>query len=125
MEDSYAGPVHRIKYGSVLDYLEAKYARDVMIEDYDERERVKEKKKSWRATTARARGVVTWIDDSGLHEEVAGQVMTSSAYGMTWIVNEARKRKLEKREREKSTENGDDKREMCCSIVCITIADET
>ena len=45
MEDSYAGPVHRIKYGSVLDYLEAKYARDVMIEDYDERERVKEKKK--------------------------------------------------------------------------------
>mmetsp|Transcript_53342 Transcript_53342/g.113316 ORF Transcript_53342/g.113316 Transcript_53342/m.113316 type:complete len:850 (+) Transcript_53342:82-2631(+) len=123
LEDSDGGPLHRNQYGSMVDYLEAKYVRGVMIEDYDERERVKKKKDSSNndkigdaedSDEREGKGSVYdsdgWIDDSLLHEEVAGQVMASSAYGMTQIEEEARKRKKDKRKREKSTENdGDDK----------------
>jgi len=127
------GPLDRKQYGSIVDYLEAKYVRGVMIEDYDERERVKEKKKKKKksSTNDENNGEMEeesddsegkgscydsdgWIDDSLLHEEVAGQVMASSAYGMTQIEEEARKRKKDKRKREKGVEdsamqNGDDK----------------
>lgn len=105
------GPSYRKQYGSVLDYLEAKYVRGVMIEDFDKRERDKQRKKESSGSESEdseGKGSCYdsdgWIDDSLLHEEINGQVMASSSYGMTRIEEDARKRKLNKYERAKNTE---------------------
>ena len=111
---------------SLIDYLEAKYARGVMIDDIDERERAKERKrkqnkKQQKDGSGTGSGESDdnddeddslgkrscydsddgWIDDSLLHDEVAGQVLASSAYGCTKIEEEARNRR--KKGKSKST----------------------
>jgi len=131
------------QYGSVLDYLEAKYTRGVMIDDFDEKlqqrssrrkksEKKKEKMKAnvgnsnegenddiidngegadnndddddddERSVDSEPSGVSVYsndgfIDDTLLHEEVAGQVLASSSFGKTQIEEEAQ---LRKRQRE-------------------------
>lgn len=109
------GGPRREQYGSVLDYLEAKYTRGVMIADYDEKERAK-KKKSQMREKAKQQGKGEehhsdvdseadgscysdgdgWIDDSLLQVEVADQVLASSSYGKTKIEEDALKRKQRK-----------------------------
>jgi len=108
----------RDHFGSVLDYLEAKYVKGVMIEDLDERVREKRKNKkkkreSENGTASSGNGCASsiendnsvlsdsaagscyssgsggFIDDAGLQSEVAGQVRASSAYGTTRIEAEA------------------------------------
>ena len=131
------------QYGSVLDYLEAKYTRGVMIDDFDEtlqqhsskRKMTEKKKEKMKANVGNSNegenddiidngegadtndddddddessvdsepsGVSVYsndgfIDDTLLHEEVAGQVLASSAFGKTQIEEEAQ---LRKRQRE-------------------------
>ncbi|KAL7538754.1 hypothetical protein ACHAXR_008777 [Thalassiosira sp. AJA248-18] len=134
LEDGGDGPQkQKNQYGSIVDYLEAKYVRGVMIDDYDERERVKTKKIKKRSKSGDEKKVGEeeeeddsddsdgkgscyesdgWIDDTLLHEEVAGQVMASNTYGMTQIEEKARKRKEDnkRKQREKGVQNdnGDD-----------------
>ncbi|KAL7460930.1 hypothetical protein ACHAXS_001365 [Conticribra weissflogii] len=125
-EESNDGMPKREQYGSVLDYLEAKYVRGVMIADYDERVRAKKKMKDMKKGE-NGQGVDIdsndgddsdddgkgscyedddgdFLDDSLLHEEVADQVLASSSYGKTRIEEEASKRK--KRKRDKSSDGG-------------------
>jgi len=123
-------PLNRTQYASIVDYLEAKYVRGVMIEDYDERERQKKKKKRKNPTDSEnnegkeeashneshdegsdGKGSIYesddgWIDDTLLHEEVAGQVLASSAYGLTQIEEEAKSRRR-KRGRVDQMKTGD------------------
>jgi len=129
--------------GSMIDYLEAKYVRGVMIDDIDERERAKERKKKRKKKKQKqqqqqstngengkdedgedldddddedddSEGKAScydsedgWIDDSLLHQEVASQVIASSAYGMTQIEEEAKmRRKEDSSKRSKIYNNG-------------------
>ncbi|KAL3766210.1 hypothetical protein ACHAW5_002556 [Stephanodiscus triporus] len=142
-----ASPLNKRRYGSVIDYLEAKYVRGVMIDEYDEEEKKKRRRRKKKAAAAAAAresrkkkrkeasgdgdgdgdgdddeeeeeeeegeeesvdsepsGVSVYssddgfIDDTLLHEEVAGQVLASNAYGMTQIEEEARTRKKRREE---------------------------
>jgi len=120
-EESEDGMPKREQYGSVIDYLEAKYVRGVMIADYDERERARQKKKERKKGGNGEEGAVNstegddsdddgkgscyedddgdFLDDSLLHEEVADQVLASSSYGKTRIEEEASKRKRRKKDK--------------------------
>ena len=129
-EDSEEGLPNRDQYGSVLDYLEAKYVRGVMIADYDEREQAKKKKSKKKKEQKEVDGKEEddnskegdesdddgkgscyddadgdFLDDSLLQEEVADQVLASSSYGKTKIEEEASKRK--KRKLEKISDGGE------------------
>ena len=79
------------KRGSI-EYLEAKYVRGVMIDDYDERA-AKESEES--EGDGSVYGNDDFIDDSLLQEEVAGQVLASSTYGRTQMEEEQARRRLE------------------------------
>lgn len=119
-DESNVGPPRREQYGSVLDYLEAKYVRGVVISDYNANgERVKRKKSeasgneegepdevydSDQDDNRSCYGDDDFIDDSLLQEEVVDQVFASDSYGKTKIEEEARKRK--RVERETSGEGG-------------------
>ena len=125
--------------GSMIDYLEAKYVRGVMIDDIDERERAKERKKKKKKKQQQqstngengkdedgedlddddddddddSEGKAScydsedgWIDDSLLHQEVASQVIASSAYGMTQIEEEAKMRRKEDSSKRKIDDTG-------------------
>jgi hypothetical protein len=114
-DDDDDGTMNKNKYSSIVDYLEAKYVRGVMIDDYDEKITRKLKKKSNVKASAKSdkdggeghedqdedsekEGSIYssdggFIDDSLLNEEVVEQVMASSTYGMTQIEEEARRRK--------------------------------
>lgn len=114
----------RDQFGSVLDYLEAKYVKGVMIEDLDER--IREKKKQRKMQEADGGDIAMtrkngsdvennmsvlsdsaagscysddsggFINDSELQSEVAQQVRASSAYGTTKIEAEAAANRKEK-----------------------------
>jgi len=114
----------RDQFGSVLDYLEAKYVKGVMIEDLDERIRQKKKQKKKQEAQAGDRTTMErngsdiennmsvlsdsaagscysddsggFINDSELQSEVAQQVRASSAYGTTKIEAEAAANRKEK-----------------------------
>ena len=123
--------------GSMIDYLEAKYVRGVMIDDIDERERARERKKKKKKQKQQqstngengkdedgedldddddddnSEGKAScydsedgWIDDSLLHQEVASQVIASSAYGMTQIEEEAKMRRKEDSNKRKIDDTG-------------------
>ena len=127
------GPLRKREYGSVIDYLEAKYVRGVMIDDL---EREKKKKKGgkkdgegggWEEeggdedessyVDSEPSGVSVYsgddgfIDDTLLHEEVAGQVLASSAYGMTQIEEEAVQRRKKKKKKRRGEEEEEGKSE--------------
>mmetsp|Transcript_21973 Transcript_21973/g.64972 ORF Transcript_21973/g.64972 Transcript_21973/m.64972 type:complete len:740 (-) Transcript_21973:234-2453(-) len=124
------------QYGSVLDYLEAKYVRGVMIAGPDDRPK-KKKKKAKKSSgegggggekdaagtedvdddddddDSEMEGSIysdsegSFLDDSLLRSEVAGQVLASGAYGTTKVEEERRKAKeAEKRERQKREGSG-------------------
>jgi hypothetical protein len=118
-DESVAAP-KREQYSSVLDYLEAKYVRGVVIADYDEHGmRVKGSAKQSEAGDKEDGGKEEegeehydsdqddnrstygdndgFIDDSLLHEEVVDQVFASESYGRTKIEEEAAKRKQERK----------------------------
>jgi hypothetical protein len=113
-DESNVGPPRREQYGSVLDYLEAKYVRGVVISDYNaDGERVKRKKSetsgneegepdevydSDQDDNRSCYGDDDFIDDSLLQEDVVDQVFASDSYGKTKIEDEARKRKRVERE---------------------------
>ncbi len=111
--------LRREQFGSIVEYLEAKYAKGVMIDDFDERIREKKKRKRQNKNDATinddgnkkkgdsktdghdeddmsilsdsAAGSCysnesgNFIDDSELRNEVAHQILGSSAYGKTKI----------------------------------------
>lgn len=110
--------IRREQFGSIVEYLEAKYAKGVMIDDFDERIREKKKRKRQNKNDAAtndggnkkghsktdghdeddmsilsesAAGSCysnesgNFIDDSELRNEVAHQILGSSAYGKTKI----------------------------------------
>lgn len=104
--DKIGSEVCREQFSSIVDYLEAKYARGVMIHDLDER--IREKKKKKKNTDGKAgegddlsvlsdseagscyseeSGV--FIDDSDLRTDVAHQIFASSAFGTTKIEADA------------------------------------
>ncbi|KAL3823755.1 hypothetical protein ACHAXA_004848, partial [Cyclostephanos tholiformis] len=123
-------PLKPRHYGSVVDYLEAKYVRGVMLDDYDEKVRKGKRVKPMKGEgkegdggeessfDSEPSGISVYSDDDGfiddtlLNEEVAGQVLASSSYGMTQIEEEALKRKRnrrrEKERRGVADEGGDD-----------------
>ena len=107
--------VRREQFSSIVDYLEAKYARGVMIHDLDERIREKKKKKDGNAGEGTGAGAGAknaagddlsvlsdseagscysedsgdFIDDSDLRTDVAHQILASSAFGTTKIEADA------------------------------------
>lgn len=99
--------VRRGQFGSMVDYLEAKYARGVMIHDLDERIREKKKKaddanvkdddlnvlSDSEAGSCYSEDSGDFIDDSDLRTDVAHQILASSAFGTTKIEAEAAKGK--------------------------------
>ncbi len=110
-----ASGVRREQFGSIVEYLEAKYAKGVMIDDLDERIRQRKKQKKQKSAQGEAEtdgagagegddmSVLSdsaagscysiesgnFIDDSELRKEVAHQILGSSAYGKTKIEAEA------------------------------------
>ena len=95
--------VRREQFGCTVDYLEAKYARGVMIHDLDERIREKKKKNDGgedlsvlsdsEAGSCYSENSGQFIDDSDLRTDVAHQVLASSAFGTTKIEADAAKAK--------------------------------
>jgi len=79
------------KRGSI-EYLEAKYVRGVMIDDFDERAARESEESEGDGSVY---GNDDFIDDSLLQEEVAGQVLASSTYGRTQMEEEQARRRLE------------------------------
>ena len=115
--DEDAVMIKKSQYGSVLDYLEAKYVRGISIADYNSQgERVKKKAKQQAAregsdeeegeenydsdqdNNRSVYGDDGFIDDSLLQEEVADQVFASDSYGKTKIEMEAKRKRKEKTE---------------------------
>lgn len=102
-----AAGIRREQFGSIVEYLEAKYARGVMIDDLDERIRERKKQKRNKkkhsdtgdsdqdddmsvlsdsaAGSCYSNESGNFIDDSELRNEVAHQILGSSAYGKTKI----------------------------------------
>mmetsp|Transcript_4497 Transcript_4497/g.6798 ORF Transcript_4497/g.6798 Transcript_4497/m.6798 type:complete len:797 (-) Transcript_4497:129-2519(-) len=126
----------RDQYGSVLDYLEAKYVRGVMIPDFDEEHKKKKKKKKKSsddddddddnddnessASSELSGGPGScysdesgeFIDDSLLRAEVAEQVVASSAYGGKTKIEQRMKEKLKKKKNKKQKkDSGDEENE--------------
>lgn len=118
-DDDNTGPMDKKQYGSIVDYLEAKYVRGVMIDDYDEKEARKKKKRKVNAAASENDGGDNndeeedsekegsiyssddgFIDDSLLNEEVVEQLIASRSYGMTQIEEEARRRAKQREEKE-------------------------
>ncbi len=115
--DKIGTEIRRGQFSSVVDYLEAKYSKGVMIDDLDERVREKKKKKQnsdGKGTRTKQNGngggaagddlsVLSdseagscysddsgnFIDDSELRTDVAHQILASSAFGTTKIEAEA------------------------------------
>jgi hypothetical protein len=95
--------IQKHQFGSIIDYLEAKYVKGVMIDDLDER--VREHKKQKSTSTIADKGddlsvlsdsvagscysQESFIDDTELRTEVAHQILGSSIYGTTKIEAEA------------------------------------
>jgi hypothetical protein len=105
--------IQKEQYGSVLDYLEAKYVRGVNIASYNSQgERIKRKKtdnvstdedENYDSDQDNNRSVYGddgFIDDTLLEEEVVDQVFASDSYGKTKIEMEARRLRKEKSEKE-------------------------
>ena len=118
--------IKKSQYGSVLDYLEAKYVRGISIADYNSQgERVKKKQKQPKASEGSDEeegkenydsdqdnnrsvyGDDGFIDDSLLQEEVADQVFASDSYGKTKIEMEAKRKRKEKTEYKEEREEDD------------------
>ncbi len=103
--DKIGSEVRREQFSSMVDYLEAKYARGVMIHDLDERIREKKKLKSDGKAEGGDLSVLSdseagscyseesgdFIDDSDLRTDVAHQILASSAFGTTKIEADAMK----------------------------------
>ena len=113
--------ISKEQYGSVLDYLEAKYVRGVSIAQYNSHgERVKKVKNNNNSNNQQSnkddqddddeelmydsdqdnnRSVYGdndgFIDDSMLQEEIVDQVFASDSYGKTKIEMEAKRRRKE------------------------------
>jgi len=111
VDETRCSEVRREEFSSVVDYLEAKYAKGVMIDDLDER--VREKKRKDGITGGLTKGVNSgggdhlgvlsdseagscysddsgnFIDDSDLRTDVAHQILASSAFGTTKIEADA------------------------------------
>ena len=94
--------VSKDRFGSVLDYLEAKYVKGVMVAGERQKKRKRKSKdssenedESVMSSESEAGSCYSdgnsFIDDSELKSEVAQQVMTSSAYGTTRIEAEGGK----------------------------------
>ena len=95
--------IQKHQFGSIIDYLEAKYVKGVMIDDLDERVREHKKQKSSSAVADKGDDLSvlsdsvagscysqeSFIDDSELRTEVAHQIIGSSMYGTTKIEAEA------------------------------------
>ena len=102
-DDALGKTPKRNQYGSVVDYLEAKYVRGVMIADYDDREEAKiqsndvQEEPDSEGDNSCYDDEDGFIDDSLMVEDVAGQVMASSTYGLTQIEEDARRRKEERK----------------------------
>lgn len=110
-DDALGKTPKRNQYGSVLDYLEAKYVRGVMLADYDDGEQAKVQSNGVKEDEVDSEGDNScyddedgFIDDSLMLEDVAGQVMASSTYGLTQIEEEARRRKEERKKESAITE---------------------
>jgi len=123
----------RDQFGSVVDYLEAKYVKGVMIDDLDEkiRERQKKQKKDESGNEDLKETVTTnnekdmsilsdsqagscysdssggFIDDSELQSDVAQQLRASSVYGTTKIEAEAVESRKDKSGSIDDAESGD------------------
>ena len=98
--------VRREQFSSIVDYLEAKYSKGVMIDDLDQRIRQKRNDKGEDAVgdnfdvfsdsdhgscyTDDSGG---FLDDSDLRIDVAQQILATSAYGTTKIEADAKKKK--------------------------------
>ncbi|KAL7441582.1 hypothetical protein ACHAXH_010015 [Discostella pseudostelligera] len=127
-DDDNTGPMDKKQYGSIVDYLEAKYVRGVMIDDYDEKEARKKKKRKVKAAASENDGEDNndeeedsekegsiyssddgFIDDSLLNEEVVDQLIASRSYGMTQIEEEARRRAKQREKKGGQEAQGDKK----------------
>lgn len=105
LDDIKGSEVRRDQFSSMVDYLEAKYARGIMIHDLDERIRKKNKKKQQsggddlsvlsdsEAGSCYSEDSDNFIDDSDLRTDIAHQILASSAFGTTKIEAEAAKTK--------------------------------
>jgi len=105
MMDAIGSEVRKEQFGSMVDYLEAKYARGVMIHDLDERIREKKKNDGGKGTndadadlnvlsdseagSCYSEDSGDFIDDTDLRTDVAHQILASSAFGTTRIEAEA------------------------------------
>lgn len=97
--------VRRDQFSSMVDYLEAKYARGIMIHDLDERIRKKKKQNSGgddlsvlsdsEAGSCYSEDSDNFIDDSDLRTDIAHQILASSAFGTTKIEAEAARTKAQ------------------------------
>ncbi len=113
--DKIGTEIRREQFSSMVDYLEAKYSKGVMIDDLDERvrEKNKNKKSQSKSDGKKQKGgganagddlsVLSdseagscysddsgnFIDDSELRTDVAHQILASSAFGTTKIEAEA------------------------------------
>jgi hypothetical protein len=67
------GP-QRERYGSVMDYLEAKYVRGVMLEDEDEGENIDDASEGQGSIYSKG----SFLDDTDLQRDVAEQVMANT-----------------------------------------------
>ena len=112
------GPIlKKEQYGSVLDYLEAKYVRGVSISQYNSHgERVKRGENKNNEGDGSDEGEEVFdsdeddnrsvygddgfIDDTLLQEEVVDQVFASDSYGKTKIEIEAKKRRQEQKSKD-------------------------
>lgn len=134
-DDNNEGPtISKEQYGSVLDYLEAKYVRGVSIAQYNSHgERVKrvtnnnnsqqsdkddqddEEEIMYDSDQDNNRSVYGdndgFIDDSMLQEEVVDQVFASDSYGKTKIEMEAKRRRKEHLEGNDKDDDNDEKEE--------------
>mmetsp|Transcript_16727 Transcript_16727/g.31696 ORF Transcript_16727/g.31696 Transcript_16727/m.31696 type:complete len:585 (+) Transcript_16727:80-1834(+) len=103
--DSIGSEVRREQFSSIVDYLEAKYARGIMIHDLDERIRKKKKQNNGgddlsvlsdsEAGSCYSEDSDNFIDDSDLRTDIAHQILASSAFGTTKIEAEAARTKAQ------------------------------
>lgn len=127
-EDDGPDMIRKEQFGSIVDYLQAKYSKGVSISEYNSQgERVKGKKGKKQPKPEEDRdgeegeehydsdqddnrsvyGDDGFIDDSLLQEEVVDQVFASDFYGKTKIEMETKRKRKEKTEGN-NEENDDD-----------------
>ena len=103
MMDTIGSQVRPEQFTNIVDYLEAKYAKGVMIDDLDER--IREKKKQNKDGTGGGDDLSVlsdsqagscysedsgdFLDDTDLRTDVAHQIFASSAFGTTKIEADA------------------------------------